>query len=67
MMTAVSQDPRSEKIVTSGEGRLSGGCPLCQCDGVQVVDQFPFRDLRLLYFETCEVDIVDCLDKPYHE
>ncbi len=31
------------------------------------MDQFPFRELRHLYFETCEVDIAECLETPYSE
>lgn len=40
-------------------------CLLCGSQKVRIIDQFPFRDLRLLFFETCEVDINFCLDQPY--
>lgn len=40
-------------------------CVLCDSDDVRIVDQFPFKDLRQLYFETCELDISTCLDQPY--
>lgn len=43
----------------------NGQCILCGSGDVHTIDQFPFRDLRQLYFETCEVDISTCLDTPY--
>lgn len=40
-------------------------CVLCDSDSVSVIDRLSFRELRQLYFETCEVDISRCLDRPY--
>jgi 2-polyprenyl-3-methyl-5-hydroxy-6-metoxy-1,4-benzoquinol methylase len=42
-------------------------CLLCASEDVHIADRFSFRDLRLLYFETCEVDINSCIDQPYTE
>lgn len=42
-------------------------CLLCGSQRVRIIDQFSFRDLRQLYFETCEVDINSCIDQPYTE
>lgn len=67
MITTVAQDPRSEKIVGRREGRESRVCPLCQCNGVRVVDQFSFGDLRQLYLRTCGIDILECLDETYKD
>ena len=40
---------------------------MCGCDRIDIVDQLPFSDLRLLYLENCQVDIMECLDKKYDE
>ena len=63
----MTQDQRREKIVGINEGKVSGRCPLCQCDGAQIVDQFPFGHLRELYLRTCGIDILKCLDGPYDD
>jgi len=42
-------------------------CILCGAGNVEVVETFPFRDLRRLWFDTCEVDIATCLEKPYSD
>jgi len=47
--------------------KTSVQCPLCASLQIQVVDQFLFKDLRHLYFESCEVDIAECLHLPYEE
>lgn len=48
------------------EGK-SGGCILCGAGHLEIVDRFPFRDLRRLWFDTCEVDITTCLEQAYHD
>jgi len=40
-------------------------CILCGAGDVEVVESFPFRDLRRLWFDTCEVDVTTCLEQPY--
>lgn len=57
----------SEELQVSSAVADSVRCVLCGSGGVQTVDQFRFSDLRHLYFETCEVDIAECLDAPYKE
>jgi SAM-dependent methyltransferase len=39
-------------------------CILCGAGDVEIVDTFPFRSLRQLWFDTCEVDIATCLQQP---
>jgi SAM-dependent methyltransferase len=34
---------------------------------VEVIETFPFRDLRRLWFDICGVDIATCLEKPYSD
>ena len=45
----------------------ASGCILCGAGNVEVVETFPFRDLRRLWFDTCEVDITTCLEEPYDD
>jgi 2-polyprenyl-3-methyl-5-hydroxy-6-metoxy-1,4-benzoquinol methylase len=42
-------------------------CVLCGADDARLLDQFRFSDLRHLYFETWEVDILNCLEAPYED
>lgn len=42
-------------------------CSLCGEGGVEIAEAFPFRSLRRLWFDTCEVDIATCLEQPYDE
>ena len=51
------------RVTSSVEGVVR--CVLCGSGDVRTIDQFSFKDLRQLYFETCELDISTCLDQPY--
>ena len=42
-------------------------CLLCGSTEAHVVDQFRYRDLRRLYFKTCQLDIDLCIEEPYVE
>jgi len=58
---------RAELIGDPGLPHAQPCCPLCGSGGVEIIDVLPFRDLRRLWFEVADLDILTCLAKPYEE
>jgi len=58
---------RAERIGELGETPVQPCCVLCGSGQVETIDVVSFQDLRRLWFEVAQIDILTCLVRPYEE